>query len=137
MSTALALIHTETGNRIKSGEMLVHPETRTAWRFEGIVIPISRSKHSGQHMIRVSAYVRKMRIIRIFHPHMFRCLIQEVHDSVTSAGARIYLSVRKWWHSVRDQVIVPVWLGVIAWFVLALADHFHWAELMFGSTGKG
>lgn len=131
--SALALIHNETGSTIRQGEILMHPETRKAWRLEGIVSPPEHSKHTG-HMIKVSTFIRRMRVTQLFHPEVFGCMIKEIAEEMAHAGTRLYYSARTCVIMLRDQFLVPLWLGGIAWVVLAIADHYHLAEVIFGNT---
>lgn len=132
--SALALVHNETGSTIVVGEILTHPETRKAWRLEGIVMPTEHSKHTGQHMIKVSTFIRRMRVTQIFHPEVFGCVVKEIAEDVAQMGIHAYLSVRTFVVMVKDQFVVPLWLGGIAWVVLAIADHYHLAEVIFGNS---
>lgn len=125
MSTYV-LHHKETHAEIKLNEWITHRETRQLWRFEGVVVPVDHSKHFGQLMIKVSMYSAKlrMRVTRIMHPHLFLCEIVEDAKAVVEGA-------RHAWVIVRDQLVIPFWLGVIALVVLYLGDHLHLEEMLF------
>lgn len=118
----LVLTHNETGRTLNEGTMLLHPQTRESWRFESIVVPAERSKHTDP-MIRVSKHHPKMgRVVRVMSAHIFGCAVVVVVPI---------------WHNynkikdITKGFVNLTWAGILAWMVLAVADHFHGAEHLF------
>lgn len=125
MSTYV-LHHKETHAEIKPHTNIVHRETHQVWRFERVVVPAEGTRYFGQLMIRVSMYSHKlrMRVSRVMHPHLFLCEVLEDAKAVVEGA-------RHAWIIVRDQLVIPFWLGVIALIVLYMGDHLHLEEMLF------
>lgn len=126
--SSLVLVHTESGKALEKDTVLVHPETRKAWRFLRIVEPGEHSKHKGYHMIAMVGFMGGRRVQQIFHPHVFGCVIQISEDVDNQV---YYVHMALYWRGIKEQLLMPFWVGVVALVPLAMFEHFHMEEWLF------
>jgi hypothetical protein len=117
--SAMTLMHVETGRKITKGDILLHSDG-TAWQFKAIHVPDTKSKHHGQHMIRVSRFTGKIRVTRVFLAKLFGCMIE-------CAG---YQDIRAYIKFVMDNAGLA-WAGIVAYVVLLVGDHYHFGDIIF------